>query len=76
MNQAKRCTQKELAYLTHWRSRGYSIGIDENIPMNTVTPPQFATKHPVLDAIAGAAIVIGAILMGGIWLAYGAGLMG
>ena len=75
MNQAKRCTQQELAYLTHWRSKGYAPSIDDPIPLNTVTPPQFATKHPVLDALAGAAIVVVVISMAGMWLAYGAGLM-
>lgn len=76
MNNAKRCTQEELAYLDHWRSKGYAPKIDEPIPLNTVTPPQFATRHPILDALAGALIVVGAILLGGMWLAYGAGLMG
>lgn len=76
MNQAKRCTQQELDYLAHWRSKGYAPSIDDPIPLNTVTPPQFATKHPILDALIGSAITVAAILMGGLWLAYGAGLMG
>lgn len=73
--QAKRCTQKEIAYLGYWRSKGFVIGVDDVIPLNTVTPPQFATKHPIIDALAGAIIIVAAILMAGTWLAYGAGLI-
>lgn len=74
--QAKRCTKREIRWLNHWRREGYVLTIDEPIPMSTFTPPQFATRHPVLDALAGAAIVAVAILMAGMWLASGAGLMG
>lgn len=74
--QAKRCTKREIRWLNHWRREGYVLTIDDPIPLNTVTPPKFATKHPIIDALAGAAILVGAILMGGVWLAYGAGLMG
>lgn len=76
MKNAKRCTQEEIAYLDHWRSKGYAPKIDDPIPMNTVTPPQFATRHPVLDALAGALIVVVVIMLGGLWLAYVTGLMG
>ncbi len=73
--QAKRCTQREIAYLCHWRDLGYKIGIDEKIPLSVTTPPSFSTRHPVLDAVAGAVIAIAAVMMGCMWLASGAGLM-
>lgn len=73
--QAKRCTEKELAYLSHWRNEGYTLTIDDIIPLDTETPPQFATQHPIMDALAGGCIAIIAVLMGCTWLAYGAGLM-
>ncbi len=73
--QAKRCTQKQIAFLTYWRSRGYALKIDDVIPLNTVTPPQFATQRPVLDALMGVGIVILVLVMAGTWLAYGAGVM-
>ena len=75
ITQAKRCTQQEIAYLTHWRSKGYAPSINDSIPLNTVTPPQFATRHPVFDALVGAVIVVVVIVIGGTWLAYGAGLL-
>lgn len=73
--QAKRCTRKELAYLSHWRRNGYLLGINDPIPLSTCTPPSFATRRPVLDAFAGGCIAVVAVLMGCTWIAYGAGLM-
>lgn len=51
--QATRTTQKQLAYLSYWQSRGFTFSRDEKAPENTVTPPSFATRHPILDAILG-----------------------
>lgn len=72
---AKRCTPEQLSYLSYWRSRGYELKIDDVIPLNTVTPPQFATQRPILDALTGIGIVVLVLVMGGTWLAYGAGVM-
>lgn len=75
-NQATRCTQEELAYLAHWQSKGYRFKPCEKPPMNTVTPPSLATRHPVIDALLG-----GLILLAGFgslvayWLAKAAGLI-
>ena len=73
--QAKRCTHKELAYLSHWRRNGYLISIDEPIPLSTLTPPSFQTRNQFMDAFAGGCIAVIAVLMGCTWLAYGAGLI-
>lgn len=73
--QAKYCTKREIRWLNHWRHEGYTLTIDEPIPMCEFTPPSLATRRPVLDALVGAAITVAAILMGGMWLASGAGLM-
>lgn len=74
--QAKKCTRKELSYLSHWRDRGFFLGIDDEVPLNTVTPPDtFIHRHPILDALAGLAIiamVVGAVVL---WVARGAGLI-
>ncbi len=73
--QAKRCSYEQLSYLSYWRSRGYALKIDDVIPLNTVTPPQFATQRPILDALMGVGIVVLVLIMGGTWLAYGAGMI-
>ena len=73
--QAKYCTNKELAYLSHWRRNGYHLSIDDKIPLSTLTPPSFATRSPLLDAFAGGCIAVAAVLMGCTWLAVGAGIM-
>lgn len=51
--QATRTTQKQLAYLSYWQSKGYTFTRNETAPENTVTPPSFATRHPITDAILG-----------------------
>lgn len=74
--QAKKANRVELAYLSYWRSRGFHLSVDDEIPLNTVTPPDtFIHRHPVLDALAGVAII--AIVVGAavLWVARGAGLI-
>lgn len=56
-SQATRTTQKQLAYLAYWQARGYRFGHNELAPENTVTPPSFANRHPVADALAGGLIL-------------------
>ena len=73
--QATRCTQKQLAHLAHWQARGYTFGRNESAPESTLTPPSFATRHPILDALIGGMILL--IGFGGmiaIWVSAGAGL--
>lgn len=72
--QAKRCTRKELAYLSHWRRNGYMLGINDPIPLTTVTPPSFATRRPILDALLGGVLVIVVLAMAGAWLGKAAKL--
>lgn len=73
--QAKKCTRQELSYLSYWRDRGFTIKIGDDIPLNTVTPPSFATAHPIKDALIGAAIIIGICGLCWYWVASGAGLI-
>lgn len=72
--QATRYTQKQLAYLSYWEQRGYTFGRGAVVPENTITPPSFATRHPIADAIIGSlllAVFIGAAVSG--WVSIGAG---
>lgn len=74
--QAKKCTRRELSYLSYWRDRGFSIGVDDEVPLNTVTPPDtFIHRHPVIDAMIGLAIIIGVCGLCYLWVARGAGLI-
>lgn len=70
--QAVRCTRKERAYLSYWRSRGFKIGVNERIPLSTLTPPSLATRRPVLDALIGAGTVLITLAMIGYWIASAA----
>ena len=70
--QAKRCTPKELTYLSHWRRLGFKLSIDDQIPLSTVTPPSLATRRPVVDALIGCGIIVGVIELVGIWIAKAA----
>lgn len=72
--QAKRCTQKELAYLSHWRRNGYMLTVDEPIPLSTLTPPSFATRRPILDALVGGTLTIAVIALAASWLGKAAGI--
>lgn len=73
--QAKKCTRQEAAYLSFWRERGFKIDIDDDIPLSTVTPPSFATAHPIADALTGLAIIVIVCALAGLWVARGAGLI-
>lgn len=63
--QATRTTQKQLAYLSYWQSKGFTFSRNETAPENTVTPPSFATRHPILDAIIGSLTL--ALFFGGMF---------
>lgn len=39
-SQATRYTQKQLAYLAYWESRGYVFGRNDVIPESTLIPPR------------------------------------
>lgn len=73
--QAKKCTRKELSCLSHWRSRGFKFGINDKVPGSKYTPPSFATRHPILDALAGVAIIFFVVGLCVYWVARGAGLI-
>jgi hypothetical protein len=73
--QAKRCTRKELAYLSHWRRNGHLLGVNDPIPLSTLTPPSLATRRPILDALLGGLISVGVITLAGAWLGKAAGLL-
>jgi hypothetical protein len=72
--QAKHCTRKELAYLSHWRRNGYLITIDEPIPLSTLTPPSLATRRPIVDALVGGLLVVVCLTAAGAWLGKAAGI--
>lgn len=72
--QAKRCTRKELAYLSHWRRNGYMLTVDEQIPLSTLTPPSLATRKPIVDALAGGGVVVVCLVLAGAWLGKAAGI--
>lgn len=67
--QAKRCTTRELAYLSYWRRHGFNLSIDDQIPLSTVTPPSLATRRPVLDAVIGGLIILGVMVLISVWIA-------
>jgi hypothetical protein len=73
-NQAKRCTRKELSYLTYWRQQGYMLSIDDPIPLSTLTKPSFSTRRPILEAILGALIIVSAMALTAAWLGKAARL--
>lgn len=72
MTQAKRCTQEELAYLSHWRREGYTLSIDEPIPLSTLTSP--AKAEPRSSFLLGIVIIIAALTLFGAWFGKAAGL--
>lgn len=74
--QAKKANRVELAYLSYWRSRGFFLGIDDDVPLNTITAPDtFIHRHPIIDALLGLAIIIGICGLCWYWVASGAGLI-
>ena len=73
--QATKCESKQLSYLSYWQSRGYRFKRGEKAPENTITPPSFASRHPVLDAVFGGLVL--AIGAGGLvvaWVMAGSGI--
>ena len=73
--QATKCTQRELAMLAYWQSKGIQIRRDQKIPLSTCTPPSFATDHPVLDAMLGGFCIILPVSLAGYWLFKAAGVL-
>lgn len=73
-SQATRYTRKELAYLAYWEARGYTFKRGEKPPMSTDTPPGFAVRHPIVDAVCGVLIIGFVTFMAMAWVYYGAGL--
>lgn len=72
--QAKRCTRKELAYLSHWRRNGYMLTVDETIPLSTLLRPSLATRRPILDALVGGLVIVACVMLAGAWLGKAARL--
>lgn len=72
--QAKRCTRKELAYLSYWRKNGYTLSIDEPIPLSTLTKPSFSTRRPILEAVLGGLMIIAVFILAAAWLGKAARL--
>lgn len=72
---AKRCTARELAYLSYWRRHGFNLAIDDKIPLSTVTPPSLATRRPVLDALIAGALFLSCITAVCTIVAYAAGIV-
>lgn len=70
--QAKRCTQRELAYLSHWRRNGYKLAIDDQVPLSTLTPP--AQSEPRSSWLLGTVIIIAALVLFGAWFGKAARL--
>lgn len=75
-SQAKRCTEKELAYLSHWRDEGYVLTIDEAIPLDTTTPPVPAAKkrRTMAGIVVGTLIIAGTLTLFGAWVGKTAGI--
>lgn len=72
---ATRCTQRELAMLAYWQSKGIQIRRDQPIPLSTCTPPSFTTDHPILDAMLGLGIIICVVSGAAFWIGVGAKLL-
>lgn len=70
--QAKRCTRKELAYLSHWRRSGYTLTIDDQIPLSTLTAP--TQDEPRASWLLGTVIIFVALALFGAWFGKAAGL--
>jgi hypothetical protein len=72
---ATRCTQKELAMLAYWQQRGHDMRNNRPVPLQTETPPCFATDHPLLDAAIGLGIIVMALSGITFWVATAAKLL-
>lgn len=56
--QATRCTQKQLAYLSYWRARGYHFNRDEDIPERTCIPPHQMDRPRAIELAVTAGMLI------------------
>lgn len=56
--QATRCSQKQLAYLSYWQSRGHQFGRDEEIPENTAILPRQMDRPRAIEL----AVTIGLLI--------------
>lgn len=74
-SQATKCTQQELSMLAYWQERGIQIRRGQDIPLDTCTPPSFATNHPILDAMIGLGVIVMVISGIGFWIGVAAGLL-
>lgn len=72
--QAKRCTRKERAYLSHWRRNGHMLTIDDDIPLSTLTPPIQRELHWLRWWLLGMAIICLTLGLFGLWFGKAAGL--
>ena len=73
--QATKCTQRELAMLAYWQSRGIQVRRNQKVPLDTRTPPSFAVDHPILDAVIGLGIIICVVSGAAYWLSRAAGVL-
>ena len=55
--QATRCTQRQLAYLTHWQALGYTFDRDDVIPESTSIRPD-AWNLPTRTVLAVTAVML------------------
>jgi len=65
--QATRCTQRQLAYLAHWKALGYTFDRDAVIPENTSIRPD-ALNLPSRTVLAVTAVML-VIVYGVLWVA-------
>lgn len=74
--QAKRCTEKELAYLSHWRGEGYMLTVDQDIPLSTMTPPvsKAEKRRKISGIVFGSLIIAGTLGLFGAWFGKAAGI--
>lgn len=72
--QAKRCTQRELAYLSHWRRNGYKLAIDDPVPLSTLTPPMRPGDRSFGQWLLGVVIIIVVLALFGAWFGKAARL--
>lgn len=73
--QAKRCTRKELAYLSHWRRNGYMLTIDDEIPVSSLTAPIQRELHWLRWWLLGMVIICLALGLFGYWFGNAAGIL-
>ena len=65
--QATRCTQRQLAYLSHWQALGYHFDRDAVIPQDTRIAPDAWRVPRRVELAATAITLVGAYLA--MWMA-------